>query len=253
MGLGRRGTSIKDDGAWVFNKMADVYDARPAYPTGLIEALVALAGPLGAHVGDLGAGVGHVALPLAQRGLQVTAIEPARAMLEQLRSHARVHGVVIEAMHAAAEAVPVEAGTFDLVVIADALHFLDAELTGIEVARILDERGALAIVTSELGETPFMRALIQLMEEAAPRRPRETQPSIAQLAALADVALSAPVTFRDDTPVDAEQLRRIVRSISYIGPAMNAERFAAFWQRVAQIPHPPVWSRVLTLRAGRRA
>jgi ubiquinone/menaquinone biosynthesis C-methylase UbiE len=252
MGLGRRGTSIQDDDAWVFNKMADVYDARPAYPTALIDALAVLAGPAGAHVGDLGAGVGHVALPLAQRGVQVTAVEPARAMLQQLRSHARVHGVVIETIHAAAEAVPVESGLFDLVVIADALHFLDAELTGIEVARILDARGALAIVTSELGDTPFMRALVQLMEDAAPRRPRETQPAIAQLSALAQVALAEPVVFRDDTPVDAEQLRRIVRSISFIGPAMNPDRFAAFWQRVTEIPHAPMWSRVLSLRAGRR-
>lgn len=253
MGLGRRGTSINDDSAWVFNKMAQVYDARPAYPTALIDSLAALAGSVGAHIGDLGAGIGHVALPLAQRGFAVTAVEPARAMLDQLRSHARVHGVVVDTIHAAAEAVPVDACAFDLVVIADALHFLDAELTGIEVARVLDERGALAIVTSELGDTPFMRALIQLMEDAAPRRPREIHHAIAQVASLADVALDEPRVFRDDTLIDAEQLQCIVRSISFIGPAMNPERFTAFWQRVSEIPHPPVWSRVLTLRAGRRA
>ena len=43
--------------------MADVYDARPAYPNGLIDALAELA--RGRRVADLGAGIGHVALPLA--------------------------------------------------------------------------------------------------------------------------------------------------------------------------------------------
>jgi ubiquinone/menaquinone biosynthesis C-methylase UbiE len=256
MGLGRRGTAVSEHSAWVFNRMADVYDARPAYPEMLIESLAHLAGKPGAYVGDLGAGIGHVALPLAQRGFDVTAVEPARAMLDQLEDRASRRGLSIQGVHAAAEAVPVEQASFDLVVIADALHFLDAELTGIEVDRVLDEPGALAMITSELGDTPFMRALVALMEEAAPRRPRETSQAIAQVAALSHVTLSEPSTFVDHTPVSAEQLQRIVKSISFIGPAMNPERFTEFWRRVTELvtelPEPPVWSRRFTLHTGRR-
>lgn len=237
--------------------MADVYDARPAYPEMLIESLAQLAATQRergqtAYVGDLGAGIGHVALPLAQRGFDVTAVEPARAMLDQLQERASRRGLSVQALHAAAEAVPVESASFDLVVIADALHFLDSELTGIEVDRVLDEQGALAIVTCELGDTPFMRALVALMEEAAPRRPRETSQAIAQVAALSHVTLSEPSTFVDHTPVSAEQLQRIVKSISFIGPAMNPDRFTDFWRRVTELPDPPVWSRRFTLHAGRR-
>lgn len=252
MGLGRRGTAVADHAAWVFNRMADVYDARPAYPDPLIDALAQLAGSAGAFVGDLGAGIGHIALPLAQRGFDVTAVEPARLMLDQLQTRAGSLGVSVEAIHAAAEAIPVEAESFDLVVIADALHFLDAELTGIEVARVLDERGTLAVVSSELGDTPFMRALVGLMEEAAPRRPRDTSQAILHLCALAGVTLGEPTSFIDHIPVGVAQLERILRSISFIGPAMNQQRFTAFFQRVNELAEPPVWTRVLTLRSGRR-
>lgn len=252
MGLGRRGTAVADHTAWVFNRMADVYSARPAYPEALIDALSALATD-GARVGDLGAGIGHVALPLARRGFDVTAVEPAKLMLDKLRARAREQRLTIESLHAAAEAVPVEPESFDLVVIADALHFLDSELTGIEVERILDVGGVLAVVTVELGDTPFMRGLVQLMEEAAPRRPRDTSQALAQLSALSGVTLSAPQTFSDETAVDHETLERILRSISFIGPAMNQERFAAFQARVRELSDPPTWSRIFTLRSGRRA
>ena len=84
MSLGRRKVGLDDPTRWVFNRMADVYDARPAYPLGLIDALAELA--TGRLVGDLGAGIGHVALPLAQRGFDVIAIEPAQTMLDRLRA-----------------------------------------------------------------------------------------------------------------------------------------------------------------------
>lgn len=43
MGRKRRQVGLDDPTRWVFNHMADVYDARPAYPAALLEALVALA------------------------------------------------------------------------------------------------------------------------------------------------------------------------------------------------------------------
>lgn len=49
--------------------------ARPAYPRASIDALAALA-PADGRVGDLGTSVGHVHLPLAERGLDVAAVDP---------------------------------------------------------------------------------------------------------------------------------------------------------------------------------
>ena len=78
MSLGRRKASLADASAWVFNRMADVYDARPAYPVELVEAIRELAGQGAARVADLGAGIGHVALPLAALGCEVSAVEVRR-------------------------------------------------------------------------------------------------------------------------------------------------------------------------------
>ncbi len=252
MSLGRRKVKLEDASRWVFNKMADVYDARPPYPAALVDALAALAGPPGSRVADLGAGIGHLALPLAARGYDVTAIEPAAAMLDRLRAEATARGVHVDARHATAEELPVATGSLDLVVVADALHFLDAQLVGEAIARALRRGGALALVTCTLGDTPYMRAVEEIIHSAVPRRPRALHGNLVHVSSIANAPLDIDRRFCDETPVDHDTLERILRSISFIGPAMHAERFAAFRARVHALPAPPVWARTFTLRAGRR-
>ncbi|MET0342305.1 MAG: class I SAM-dependent methyltransferase [Polyangiales bacterium] len=253
MALGRRKVRLDDRDAWVFNRMAASYGARPAYPVALIDALAALAGAPGACVVDVGAGIGHVALPLAARGYPVIAVEPAEAMLALLRDEAAARDLPVRALHGAAEALPVATSCAALGVIADALHFLDAERAGQELRRALAPGGALALVSCELAPTPFMTALTCLMEEAAPRRPRDVGGARVQLAALAGVTLAAPVEIDDEVPVEPPTLERILQSISFIGPAMNPSRAAAFRARVHALPGPPAWARRFRLWAGRRS
>jgi ubiquinone/menaquinone biosynthesis C-methylase UbiE len=248
---GRRKVRVADSERWVFNRMAGVYDARPSYPAALVDALGELAGAQGARVIDLGAGIGHLALPLAARGFEVTAVEPARSMLTRLGETAAARGLTVRALHAAAEALPVEAASQDLALVADALHFLDAALSGREIARVLAPRGALALVRCELGATPYMRELVRLMEDAAPRRPRATAQATRQVFALAGVEHTEEREFQDETAVDPETLERILRSISFIGPAMNGERFARFLARVRELPGPARWARRFVLCFGR--
>jgi SAM-dependent methyltransferase len=250
--LGRRKVRLDDPTRWVFNRMADVYDARPPYPTALVDALAALA-PAGGRVADLGAGIGHLAVPLAARGFDVTAVEPARDMLERLRAAARARDLPVRAVHATAEATPLDARSSDLVVVADALHFIDAQLVAEEIARVLRRGGALAVVTAALGDTPYMRAVRAVIDDAVPRRPRALTQQLVHVAATAEVSFADPRVFHDETPLDHDTLERILRSISFIGPAMHAARFAAFRARVHALPGRPVWARTLTLRAGRRA
>jgi SAM-dependent methyltransferase len=253
MSLGRRKVGLDETSRWVFNKMADVYDARPPYPPALVDAVSATAAASGLRIGDLGAGVGHLALPLAARGFDVVAVEPAQAMLDRLRAAAHDRGLRLRALHAAAESLPLEPASLDAVVVADALHFLDAELTAREIGRVLVPGGVLALVTCELGDTPFMRALRRVIEDAVPRRPRNLAQQMVHLAAMTNVTFAPPRRFHDETAVDPATLERILRSISFIGPAMNPARFAAFRARVHALPEPPVWARTFTLRAGRRA
>jgi hypothetical protein len=137
-------------------------------------------------------------------------------------------------------------------VVADALHFLDAELVAKEIARVLASKGALAIVTCELGETPFMKSLVEIIEGAVPRRPRNLERNLIHISGITGVRFTPERKFHDETPVDGHTLERILRSISFIGPAMNPARFAAFRARVHALPGPPTWARTFTLRAGRR-
>jgi ubiquinone/menaquinone biosynthesis C-methylase UbiE len=252
MSRGRRQIGIDDASAWIFNRMAEVYDSRPAYPKALVDALVELATAIGSRVLDIGAGTGHLALPMAQRGLDVVAVEPASAMLERLRLSATNAGTTLCAVHAAAEALPFQGPSFDVALVADALHFIDAELAAAQLRRVLVPRGILAVVTCEYTETPFMRDLRKLVAHSADRRPRDVSQAIRHLASLAGVKLYSKQIFQDETPVDTATLERILQSVSFIGPAMNPVRFATLSRGLRALPHPPIWARTFTLHAGRR-
>src|SRR5580692_11719962 len=114
MSLGRRKVGLDDPSRWAPNRLKEIYDARPAYPRALIDALAELAGPTGSRIGDLGAGVGHLALPLAARGFEVMAIEAAQEMLDRLRAAADAQRTPLRALHAAVEALPLDPASLDL-------------------------------------------------------------------------------------------------------------------------------------------
>src|SRR5215213_7191399 len=65
-----------------FDRAADLYqDARPEYPGGLFDRLVEVTRLRpGDRVLEVGAGPGKATVPLARRGLRVTALEPGPAL-----------------------------------------------------------------------------------------------------------------------------------------------------------------------------
>lgn len=252
MSLGRRKVTLTERERWVGNRVAEAYAGRPPYPAALVDALAALAGDEPSTIVDVGAGAGHLALPLAARGLRVIAVDAAEGMLEVLGARAAQAGVNVETQHATAEALPLTAASAELAIVADALHFLDAHRAGDELARVLKPGAALAVVQVEFAATPFMQAVQAAMREAAPRRLRALDAARVQLAARAGVKLEFAGSFPCSTPLTAAELERLLSSISFIGPAMNAERSAAFRARVQAIPEPRVWARVLHLYIGTR-
>jgi len=122
-----------------FGAAAGAYErGRPPYPPEAIDWLL----PAGAaRVLDLGAGTGKLTRQLAARGLDVTAVEPSEAMLEQLRR--AVPGVT--ALAGAAERIPLPGRSVDAVLVAQAWHWVDPAAAVPEVARVLRPGGQLGL------------------------------------------------------------------------------------------------------------
>jgi hypothetical protein len=136
-------------------------------------------------------------------------------------------------------------------VIADALHFLDVELAGSEVDRVLAPRGAVAVVTCGFDDTPFMRAIRVSIDAIAARRPRVVDATLKQLFGLSRTRLQLEHTFTDATPVSRARLDAILRSISFVGPSFRGPRLRAFEQRLDAVSEEPLWARRFALHVAR--
>lgn len=121
-----------------FDQAADVYErARPSYPVEAVEWLV----PPGARtVLDLGAGTGKFTRLLAAE--RIIAVDPSERMLDQLRAAVPR----ADARLGSAEHIPVDDGSIDTVVAAQAWHWVDQERATAEVARVLRPGGTLGLI-----------------------------------------------------------------------------------------------------------
>jgi SAM-dependent methyltransferase len=251
--MGRRGVRIEDAERWVFNRLASDYRARPGYPSELLDRLAELAGGPGRTAVDLGAGTGLVALPLAARGLEVTAVEPAEGMLRVLREAAAPRVV---ALHAAAETTGLAAASADLAVLADSLHWVEPGAAGREIARIARPGAAVAIVEAVPAGTAFMTAVMSLVEAAnfKARRPSSTAARREHLLRAAGAARPTAERFDHAEQLAPERLDAVLRSLSLVGPAIGesaVERLLDGARRLADGAGGAVWARVITLTWAR--
>jgi SAM-dependent methyltransferase len=127
-----------------FGQVAEQYDRwRPSYPDAAVDWLAPSAP---ARVADVGAGTGKLTSLLLARGLTVEAVEPDRRMLAVLAREnpdARLH-------QSDSTSIPVDDGSLDAVVVADAWHWFDAEATTVELRRVLKPGGWLSLVWNVL-------------------------------------------------------------------------------------------------------
>ena len=123
-----------------FGSQAAAYErGRPSYPPEAIDWLL----PRGARdVLDLGAGTGKLTTRLAERGLDVVAVDPLPEMLEVLTSSLPD----IPALLGTAEQIPLPDNNVDAVLVAQAWHWFNPERAISEVARVLRPGGGLGLV-----------------------------------------------------------------------------------------------------------
>jgi SAM-dependent methyltransferase len=132
-----RGLHHQRDRADSFGAVARAYDQhRPRYPAQLIDDLVA---PGVERALDAGAGTGISSRQLADRDVDVLALEPDPRMAELAVDKG------IRTLVAKFEEWDPAGQTFDLVLFAQSFHWVDPEVALPKVRRLLTERGRLAM------------------------------------------------------------------------------------------------------------
>lgn len=145
-----------------FTGLAEDYASfRPSYPKEVIDYLLhSCSLDSQSRIADIGCGTGIFTRLLAERGLQVTGVEPNAEM----RSHAEAEEkkAKIESLSyidGTAENTTLPTGQSDLVVSAQAFHWFEPEKALQEFNRILKLGGYCALVWNERDETdPFTSA-----------------------------------------------------------------------------------------------
>lgn len=249
LAMGRRATRVAEEDRRFLNRLAEDYAQHPGYPPQMVERLVALAGGPGCRIADLGAGPGHLALPLARRGACVLAVEPAPEMLRVLGAQAGQSAVV--PVQASAEHSGLPAQSCDLVVLADVLRWVDPELAGRESARLLDPGGVVAVVEARLASTPFLDALSRLLASASGRPPTSPPGRLARLLAGAGCRPHATERFRHEEKLGPARLDAVLRSLLSRRSAGPPAGLLEEARRLAAAHGGAVWRREITLTWAR--
>ena len=116
---------------------------------------------------DLGCGAGHASYALARGGTQrVTAYDPSSDMLAVVAQEAAKRGHAgIETCVGAAEELPFQSGTFDLVVTRySAHHWADVPRALAECARVTMPGGRLIVIDVIAPESPLLDTFLQVVE-----------------------------------------------------------------------------------------
>ncbi len=154
----------------VFDKNALAYDKyRPKYPDQLIEKLIALSGSSpNNQVLEIGCGTGQITSPLLKKGFKITAIEKGKSLADLGRSNIinYPNGNII---HADFETWKT-AEQFDLVLSAQAFHWIEMESGINKVSDLLRVNGSFVIVwyTDVSQETPFWKASTHVYDKYFP-------------------------------------------------------------------------------------
>jgi SAM-dependent methyltransferase len=156
-----------------FGGAAAAYErGRPSYPSRAVHWLLP---PHVRRVLDLGAGTGKLTRELCGRGLDVVAVEPSSGMREQLGRAAPDAAVV----GGTAEEIPLDDGSVDAVLVAQAWHWVDPARAVGEVARVLAPGGRLGLLWNVRDEREdWVAGLGRIMHRHGEQDPSGSPPTV---------------------------------------------------------------------------
>ena len=234
--------------AAAFQDQGEDYDRlRPGYPPAVLDEILAQMGNGISRAVDLGAGTGKLSWALAQRGLAVTAVDTSRAMLETALRRGPSAGPdavsapavgpaappapraasaasapaapTLATQVAPAEATGLPDSSAELVTVAQAWHWFDAEAASAEVTRLLAPGGVLALVWNMLDVTiPWVHRLSRIMHAGDIHR-EDFTPTVGPALALASRSVH-----QWEDPMPTRDVIDLARTRSYVITAPEERR-----------------------------
>jgi SAM-dependent methyltransferase len=193
---------------------------------------------------DVGAGTGKLTRALVPSGAAVIAVEPVAAMRAVL---ARALPTV-RALAGTAEALPLEDGTVDAVVVAQAFHWFDGSRALSQFHRVLRAGGRLGLIWNVRDrQQQLQRAIDEIIEPLRGDTPSQADGK--WRSALAGSDLFAPVAeLRVPFQVEVDPGRFVDRvgSTSFIAALDDRRREAVLEQvRALAEEHPEPWAYIV--------
>lgn len=155
----------------IFDEVAQLYDvARPGYPEALVEDVIKLANlPPSATILEVGSGTGKATIPFASRSYTIHCLEPGRNLTAVASKNLYSYpNVVIETIKF--EDWQLQEAAFDLVISAQAFHWIPAEIGYPLAAQALKEKGHIAVFWnfSPNPDNEIFQELLQAYQAYAP-------------------------------------------------------------------------------------
>ncbi|MCP4702041.1 MAG: methyltransferase domain-containing protein [Gammaproteobacteria bacterium] len=184
---------------WDYSDLAKAYLKRPNYSDEAITRIFELTsiGP-GAHVCDVGAGVAHLTIELAKRGLNVVAVEPNDSMRQygKMRTEEMKN---VSWFEGTGERTGQNDSTFDLVTFGSSFNVTDRQQSLKESKRILMRLGWFAAMWNHRDLTdPIQQEIEEIIKKRIPEYGygvrREDQADVLNASSLSDLAFIRPHT-----------------------------------------------------------
>ncbi|MBI4672883.1 MAG: class I SAM-dependent methyltransferase [Chloroflexi bacterium] len=155
-----------------FNNLAELYDeVRPTYPAELVADVLVLSGiPAGGRILEIGCGTGQATLPFARRGYAMLCLELGANLARLAREQVKPFPAV-EIQNIAFEDWTLPARAFDLVICAEAFHWISPAVRWRKTAAALKTGASLALFWNDHlgGGADFSQAIDQVYRELAPQ------------------------------------------------------------------------------------
>ncbi len=154
---------------WDYTNLADAYLKRPDYAQDAVDKMLSIAGvQKGDKVCDVGAGVAHLTLMLAAKGLDVTAVEPNDAM--------RANGIKrteklpnVKWFEGVGEHTGQESSSFKLVTFGSSFNVCNRQEALEETQRILVDDGWFACMWNHRNlDDPIQRKIEEIIKSYIP-------------------------------------------------------------------------------------